>query len=39
MSINAPTIIYLNENEHYPNGYKASLEYGLEDHKIKAKVD
>lgn len=39
MSINAPTLIYLNEKEHYPNGYKASIEYGLEDHKIRAKVD
>jgi hypothetical protein len=39
MDINAPTVIYLNEKEHYPNGYKASIEFGLEDHKIRAKID
>jgi Glycoside hydrolase family 5 C-terminal domain len=39
MSVNAPTVIYLNEREHYPNGYKASIEFDLEDHKIRAKVD
>lgn len=39
LETNAPTVIYINEDEHYPDGYRTSVNFDLADHKINKQID